>query len=219
MARRGGRIIVAAGANGAGKSSIAGEFFRASGGAYFNPDLRTAELFQAGLALDEANARSWNEGFEKLRDAIARGEDFTFETTLGGQSITRELHRAARAGMRVCIWYVGLDSPERHIARVRARVARGGHDIPAAKIRERYLKSLTNLIGLIGVASEVHVFDNSQESADGLPHVKLVMRMRGRRIVEPAVEELVLTAPDWAKPVIAAALQTSTSARGRARKR
>lgn len=218
MAKRRGRIIVAAGTNGAGKSSIAGEYFLASGGAYFNPDLRTAEQVQAGLTRDEANARAWNEGFERLRDAIARDRDFTFETTLGGASITRELHRAAKAGLRVCIWYVGLDSPELHIARVRARVSRGGHDIPEAKIRERYLKSLTNLISFIGIASEIHVFDNSRQSEDGLPHARLVMRMRARRIVEPAIEELVLNAPEWAKPVIAAALQISDDARGRRRK-
>jgi predicted ABC-type ATPase len=45
------------------------------------------------------------------------------------------------AGTYARIWYVGLDTVERHIAHVRSRVARGGHDIPAPKIRERYDRS------------------------------------------------------------------------------
>lgn len=210
MTKRYGRIIVATGTNGAGKSSVAGEYFRRNGGAYFNPDLRTRDLVAAGMDLQEANAQSWNEGFTRLREAIDKNQDFTFETTLGGESITNELHRAVKLGLSVCLWYVGLNSAELHIARVRARVARGGHDIPEAKIRERYTKSLLHLIGLLGVASEVHVFDNSAESDDGQPQTKLVMRMRGKRIHEPAINELILNAPDWAKPVIAAALQIHT---------
>ncbi len=63
------------------------------------------------------------------------------------------------------------------------------------------------------MADEIHVFDNSEESSDGLPQARLVMRMRGNRIVEPSVEQIVLNAPDWAKPVIAAALQAATKPR------
>lgn len=211
MASRRGRIIVAAGTNGAGKSTIAGQYFAKAGG-YYNPDLRTRDLVAAGLTPEEANAQSWNEGFDRLRHAIDSNQDFTFETTLGGDSIVAELHRAAKKGLTVCLWYVGLESPEMHIARVRARVTRGGHDIPESKIRERYTRSLTHLIGLIGVASEIHVFDNSQENEDGLPQVKLVMRMKRARITEPGLTALMASTPDWAKPVVAAALKLKHTA-------
>jgi predicted ABC-type ATPase len=152
--------------------------------------------------------------------AIDRNQDFTFETTLGGHSIVAQLHRTAALGSKVCLWYVGLESPEMHIARVRARVARGGHDISEGKIRERYTASLTNLIGLIGVAAEIHLFDNSQEDADGLPQVKLVMRMRGTKIIEPSLVAVMSSTPDWAKPVVAAALKAKKlPAKRAARKR
>jgi predicted ABC-type ATPase len=55
----------------------------------------------------------------------------------------------------------------------------GGHEIREAKIRERYPKSLAKLVSFIGAAAEVHVFDNSAESADGLPRTVRVFRMRG----------------------------------------
>jgi predicted ABC-type ATPase len=207
VAKSRGLILVAAGTNGAGKSAIIGESLALNGAAYFNPDLHARRLAtDLGLPLEEANARSWETGYRALQLAIDRNEDFSFETTLGGRSVVRELHRAARAGLKVHLFYVGLSSVELHIARVKARVVRGGHPIPRDKIRERYPASLINLIGLLGVVSEVHVFDNSEESPDGLPMAKRVFRMRGKRIYEPAIAQLLNTAPEWSKPVVAAAI-------------
>lgn len=209
MPDRRGRIVVAAGTNGAGKSVVAGEFLAArAGGAYFNPDLvAKAMVDKDGLALADANARAWNLGFELLNRSIERNADFSFETTLGGNSITQALMRAAASGLDVYIFYVGLDSPDRHIARVAARVARGGHSIPAEKIRERYPQSLANLIKLLGCSSEVRIYDNSDESADGTPRARLVLSMSRQQIVKPRLDELLSTAPEWTKPVVAAAIQ------------
>jgi predicted ABC-type ATPase len=202
---------VAAGTNGAGKSAIVGEFLGGRGAPYFNPDLVARKLIDRGVPRDEANARAWNLGFEGLQGAIAHKEHFTFETTLGGNSIARELHRAIDAGLAVCLWYVGLASPEQHIARVKARVARGGHDIPVAKIRERYPRSLANLVSFLGKAAEIHVFDNSVETLDGVPHARLVFRMRGQRIVAPDLGSLIYDTPDWAKPIAAAAIRVHSA--------
>jgi predicted ABC-type ATPase len=209
VSQRRGRIVVAAGTNGAGKSAIAGEFIAARvAGAYFNPDLAAkAMMDRDGLTPADANARAWNLGFELLNRSIERNEDFSFETTLGGNSITQALLRAAASGLDVFIFYVGLDSPERHIARVAARVTRGGHAIPARTIRERYPKSLSNLIKLLGCASEVRVYDNSAESTDGRPRARLVFSMSQNRIVKPGLDELVATAPEWSKPIVAAAIR------------
>lgn len=209
MPPRRGRIVVAAGTNGAGKSVIAGEFLAARAeGAYFNPDLAAkAMMDRDGLALAEANARAWNLGFELLNRSIERNQDFSFETTLGGNSITQALMRAAACGLEVLIFYVGLDSLERHIDRVAARVIRGGHAIAANKIRERYPKSLANLIKLLACASEVRVYDNSAESEDGRPRARLVFSMSQKRIVKPALDELIATAPEWSKPIVAAAIR------------
>lgn len=209
MPSRRGRIVVAAGTNGAGKSVIAGEFLSArAAAAYFNPDLAAkAMTARDGLTLAEANVRAWNLGFELLNRSIDNNEDFSFETTLGGNSITQALLRAAASELDVLIFYVGLDSPERHIARVVARVMRGGHAIAAEKIRERYPKSLANLIKLLGCASEVRVYDNSAESEDGTPRARLVLSVSQKRIVKPELDELVATAPQWAKPIVAAAIR------------
>lgn len=218
VARRRSRIVVAAGTNGAGKSSIIGEFMEANGGAYFNPDTFARKLVDAGKPPEEANAIAWKTGFDGLRRAIDNHEDFSFETTLGGRSVAAELHRAIEEGCAVHIWYVGLASPDLHIERVRARVSRGGHDIPVAKIRERYPQSLSNLVSFIGKAAEIHVFDNTEENSSGLPRTKLIFRMRRSKIVEPDNEKLLATTPDWAKPIVAAAIQAGSRGR-KARKK
>jgi predicted ABC-type ATPase len=218
VAKSRGRIFVAAGTNGAGKTSIAGEFLRRVGSAYFDPDAIARSLVSTGHSREEANALAWHLGFEGLRRAVANHDSFAFETTLGGASIAAELHRAINAGLEVCVWYVGLASPELHIERVRARVARGGHDIPEAKIRERYPRSLTNLVSFIGRAAEIHLFDNSTRTASGRPAVERVFRMRGHRIVEPSVDVLLEQVPEWAKPVAAAAIRCHTQ-RGPARRK
>lgn len=209
MPERRGRIVVAAGTNGAGKSVIAGEFLSArADGAYFNPDLAAKAMADRdGLTLAEANARAWNLGFELLNRSIERNKDFSFETTLGGNSITQALMRAAASGLEVLVFYVGLDSPDRHIPRVAARVARGGHPIPAEKIRDRYSKSLANLIKLLAGASEVRIYDNSDESADGTPRARLVLSMSRQRIVNAPPYDLVAAAPEWARPIVAAAIR------------
>jgi predicted ABC-type ATPase len=199
-------ILVLAGTNGAGKSSIAGEALLQADTVYYNPDLATLRYRTAGLPLAEANARAWHRGREQLERAIRDDLDYAFETTLGGATITMLLLQAAERGHRVRVWYVGLDSPELHIQRVRERVARGGHDIPEQKIRERWITSRENLIRLLPHLAELAVWDNSAQAAPEsgeVPAPVQILGMRDRRIRYLCPLEEV---PGWAKPIIAAAV-------------
>lgn len=205
-------IYVLAGANGAGKSSVAGAAFRQSGADYFNPDEATVRISAANPAatIAEANSAAWHEGKRLLERAISERLDFAFETTLGGRTIAALLQKALAAGIEVRIWFVGLSSPERHIARVRARVARGGHDIAEDKIRERYDQSRINLIALMAGVTELRLFDNSREAdphAGRAPQPMLILHLADGRILE--MVELTET-PEWAKPVLAAAIRISS---------
>jgi len=146
-----------------------------------------------------------------LERAIAEQLDFAFETTLGGNTITHLLEQALDAGMEVRIWYVGLSSPELHIARVRARVAKGGHDIPEGDIRKRYDRGRLNLIQLLPRLTELRVYDNSDEadpSSGVAPAPKLVLHLDGGRIMNAGA---LASTPDWAKPIVAAAMKLAGS--------
>lgn len=203
------RIYVLAGVNGAGKSSIAGTAFRSAGADYYNPDEAARGLVASrpGLGQREANSLAWQQGRLLLEKAIAGRLDFAFETTLGAATIPALLTGAAASGIAVNVWYVGLASPEQHLARVRARVASGGHDIPEADIRRRYGHSRLNLIHLLPHLAALRMYDNSIEAdpaAGKAPALKLVLHMEGGTILNAS--ELQHT-PDWAKPVVAAALK------------
>jgi predicted ABC-type ATPase len=205
------RIYVLAGVNGAGKSSIGGAAFRQFGGDYYNPDEAAGQLMAANANLTQADANSaaWREGVRLLERAIDQRLDYAFETTLGANTIPRLLAQAASDGFEVYVWYAGLSTPELHIARVQARVRRGGHDIPEADIRRRYEHSRINLIALIGHLTALRLYDNSIDAdpADGkTPEPLLALQMERGRILNP--QDLPRT-PNWAKPIVAAALKLS----------
>jgi predicted ABC-type ATPase len=204
-------IYVLAGPNGAGKSSVGGAMFLKSGAEYFNPD-EAALRFRAtnpGMTQEEANSAAWRQGKRLLERAISERLDFAFETTLGGHTIAGLLHQALSEKIEVRIWYVGLANPELHIARVHSRVAAGGHDIPEAKIRERYESSRLNLVDLMPKLTELRVFDNSEEGdlRNGVaPRPRLLLHMNRRKIVDSC--DLTKT-PEWAKPILATAMKLS----------
>jgi len=207
-----GTITVLAGINGAGKSSLAGAFFRAAGGDYYNPDEFTRRLIHQnpGINPAEANSLAWARGKELLERAIAEGIDFAFETTLGAKTISALLLRAANEGMAVKILFVGLTSVEHHLRRVAARVKAGGHDIPEKKIRERWQNSRLNLIRLLPHLAELVLWDNSAEAdfTRTEPQPVMVLRVKDGRIIAPG--DLAGT-PDWAKPIVAAAIKRPNS--------
>ncbi len=206
-------IYVLAGTNGAGKSSIAGEVFTRAGGAFFDPDEIAKAIVRENprMTTEEANGLAWRSGFQLLRASIEQGYRYAFETTLGGRTITATLRDAAERGIKVYVWYCALATPELHIARVAARVRRGGHDIPERKIRERYDESRRNLVRLMPHLEVLRVYDNSVESAK--PEPRLILETNRRRIVSADLD----ATPEWAKPIVAAALSLDTKLGARAR--
>ena len=185
-----------------------GAMFEQAGEDYFNPDTAARRILVAnpGITPAQANSAAWYQGKRLLEQAIANRLRFAFETTLGGDTITELLQTALAAGIEVRIWYVGLTTPELHIARVRARVKKGGHDIPEATIRQRYHRSRLNLIRLLPRLTELRVFDNTQNGdphANIAPTPTLLLHWLDGKIVTSG--DLPRT-PAWAKPILAAAL-------------
>ncbi len=205
-------IVVFAGTNGAGKSSVIGAALREQDADYFNPDEATKRFQERfpDMTLEAANSRAWRLGRRLLNKAIVRRQRFVLETTLGGRTITGLLLKAANVGMPVRIIYVGLLSADLHVRRVRERVRGGGHDIPEERIRQRYMHSRLNLVRLAPHLTELKVFDNSAEAdpATGAhPTPRLIVHLKAGDIVFmcPAAD-----VPDWAKPIVVAALRAAS---------
>jgi predicted ABC-type ATPase len=205
------RIYVLAGVNGAGKSTIAGAAFRVFGADYYNPDEAAHQLMAVNrnISQTDANSAAWHQGVRLLKQAIEQRLDFAFETTLGANTIPRLLAHAAAQGIEIYVWYVGLSTPELHIERVQSRVRRGGHDIPAENIHRRYERSRLNLIELLPRLAALRIYDNSADAdpaAGRTPKPVLVLHMKRQKILNP--RDLAHT-PDWAKPIVAAAIKLS----------
>lgn len=88
-----------------------------------------------------------------------------------------------RPGFCVGLYYVALDSVELNIERVKRRVEKGGHDIPADVIDRRYWGSLDKLSSALKYADEALLIDNS-----GL-EPREVCRVSAGKIVSQDVKE------------------------------
>jgi predicted ABC-type ATPase len=198
-------ITVIAGVNGAGKSSIIGSALRHHGGHYFNPDEAARDIMNTEkCTLAEANSKAWKRGYDMLCEAVENDLDYVFETTLGGNSVPEQLHKASDSGISVSILYCGLESPDLHIQRVSERVKKGGHDIPEEKIRQRWTNSIYNLGTMIPKCDQIKLYDNSSPLEDGKPSPKLLFSMSNGNFKTTPHEKI----PDWAKPIAVIAMET-----------
>lgn len=205
-------LFMLAGVNGAGTSSIGGHVIGGhvlvqAGLTWFKPDSFARALVDStGCSQLDANVLAWNEGLRRLDEAVSQGRNHAFESTLGGKTRVARIEAAARSH-DVMVWYCGLATPERHVARVKARVAAGGHDIPKAMIPERWQSSMMNLILLLPHLAHLQVYDNSEEVAAGepVPDPVLLAEMVAGGFIGPVDAQALRGTPDWAKPLLVAA--------------
>lgn len=113
------------GVNGAGKSSLTGSLRseRNDFGIVVDPDKLT---IQCGGDEYEGGKLA----VERIERALMDGVNFTQETTLSGGYPKRLCKRAKEAGYYIRLYYVGLDTAEESIRRIRNRVERGGMIFP-----------------------------------------------------------------------------------------
>jgi predicted ABC-type ATPase len=203
-------ILVLAGINGAGKSSLGGGLLKAKNLPWFNPDDFARELkARSGCSQEEANAHAWAYGRAALENSIRTRTSWAFETTLGGNTIPALL-LDARKTHRLMIWFCGLESVEKHIERVHARVRIGGHAIPEEKIRERWISSRANLVQLLPHVHALQVYDNSEDAGpDGqIPDPRLLLDYNEGAVRFPQADDprALAATSEWARPIVQAAL-------------
>jgi predicted ABC-type ATPase len=98
------------------------------------------------------------------RQWLAEGSSFTFETVMSSRDKVGLLAEARAAGYRTYLYYICTDSVLINQERVAARVALGGHNVPADKILNRYDRSLSLLKEAITLANRAYLFDNSAKA-------------------------------------------------------
>jgi predicted ABC-type ATPase len=180
-------IYVIGGPNGAGKTTFAREFLPAANVVEFlNADLLAAGL--SPLQPSTMAVRSARLLLERWRELLALRRDFAFESTLSGRTYAGMLREAREAGYEIRLCYLWLPSIAMSLSRVRQRVRKGGHDVPEADLRRRFLPSLRNFFLLyLPLADEALLFN-----AAGSPP-KLIARWQGRTalLIEPELYDRI----------------------------
>jgi predicted ABC-type ATPase len=130
---------------------------------FVNADLIAAGLspFKPELAAIAA-ARVVLHEIDRLAKARS---DFAFESTLSGLTYVRRIESWRRAGYRVEIVYLRLESTQLALKRVAARVRQGGHDVPLADVLRRYSRGWMNFQSIYRpLADSWAVYENSGRS-------------------------------------------------------
>lgn len=163
MSQHSPHIVVLAGPNGSGKSTAAPGLLK---GALGVAEFINADVIARGLSAFNPADAALLAGRAMLERAAALAErrvSFAFETTLASRSLLRRIEEwRDQFGYRLHIVFLWLPGPDAAIARVRARVALGGHGVPETTITRRYWRGLSNFFLLYrDLATTWRVYDNS----------------------------------------------------------
>ena len=142
------------GVNGCGKSSLTGALKaeRSDLGLLIDVDKLAAQL---GSPVEGGKA-----AVRKIDECLEKGISFTQETTLSGARTERTIRRAKERGYTIRLYYIGLDTMEESLGRIRNRVAKGGHDIPKADVERRFQSRFTDVLRVLPYCDEARFFDN-----------------------------------------------------------
>jgi len=184
---------IVAGPNGSGKSSLYGntdiEAFDQSVW-IINPDLLTQRIQQVErLPLAEANVQAVVRIEAWLEASIRAHQTVGVETVLSTDKYRRLVLDAKQRQFELRLIFVMLSSPDLNVQRVRLRVSKGGHDVPEAKIRQRWTKSLGQLPWFWDQADQAVIYDNS----GAVPRL-IGRKQRGTTVIDPQAPEALLKA-------------------------
>ena len=142
------------GVNGTGKSSLTGVL-----------KAETADLGKI-IDVDKLNIQYGNvidggkAAVNLINSCLNHGVSFTQETTLSGSRILKTIKRARELDYFIRLYYVGVNSADESMKRIRNRVEKGGHDIPEQDVKRRYNKRFEDLVNILPYCNEVKFYDN-----------------------------------------------------------
>ncbi|MDE6534883.1 MAG: zeta toxin family protein [Muribaculaceae bacterium] len=189
-------LIVIAGPNGSGKTTITSEVLKSDwleDAVYINPDNIAQERFgdwnSPDAVLQSAIlCEKWREECLKERKSLI------FETVMSAPDKLDFIRRAKKAGYFIRVFFISTSDPTINSARITRRVLKGGHDVPIPKIISRYVKSIANCAEIALNVDRLYVYDNSTDNVKA----QLLYRLRDGKVIKQYVEVI----PEWAKNIL-----------------
>lgn len=149
------------GVNGVGKSSLTGVLAAESNdlGVIIDTDKITASLGGDKI-------KGGKTAIERINNSLEKGINFTQETTLSGSRTLKTIKRARELDYFIRLYYVGVNSADESMKRIKNRVEKGGHDIPEQDVKRRYNKRFEDLVNILPYCNEVKIYDNENGFAE-----------------------------------------------------
>lgn len=188
-------LIVIAGPNGSGKTTITSRVLQhdwLEDSLYINPDNVAQHMF-GDWNNQEAVLKAAKYCQEQREECLKNKHSMIFETVMSTDEKINFIQRAKEAGFFIRLFFVGTSSPTINASRIAARVMKGGHDVPIAKIISRYAKSIINCGIASQYADRTYVYDNSTDGVEA----QLLFRMTDGKVFKEYVTEI----PEWAQGI------------------
>ena len=189
-------LIVIAGPNGSGKTTITSRLLRSEwleDAVYINPDNVAQEKFGDWNSPEAIiNAAKYCE--EWREKCLSETRSLIFETVFSSEGKVEFVRRTIEAGYFVRIFFISTETPTINASRIAQRVIKGGHDVPITKIISRYVKSIANCAEIAGEVDRLYVYDNSIDGKEARPLFRLKEGQIGKIYTE--------TIPQWANDIL-----------------
>ena len=161
-------LIIIAGPNGSGKTSVTGKILEhrwIEGCTYINPDFIARDEFGDWNSPD-AVVKAANRAAELREQCLKNKTGILFETVLSTPDKIDFINRTKDAGYFIRLFFIGTENPAINAGRIARRVMEGGHDVPITKIISRFSKSIANACIAASIVDRLYVYDNSVEFAE-----------------------------------------------------
>ena len=157
------RLVIIAGANGTGKTTLAKEFLKEHKIDFINADEIAAHFTKDGRL---KRIKAGKKFIAILHEVIKDRRSAAIESTLSGKYLIKIIRQVKKLGYNISIIYFFVDDPSISLARIKARVQAGGHDIPKEDVIRRFYRSKVNFWDLYkDLADGWTIFYNGFEKA------------------------------------------------------